>query len=302
MTSNMIKAYGAGYRVFYVLNMVFLILLAALCIIPIINILAISFSLPEYASSGRVKLWPVGFNIQSYQMILKNNMFWKSFFISIKRVILGTSIGMFLTIITSYPLSRKTSYFKARRYYVWYFFFTMLFSGGLVPSFLMVYYTGLIDTIWALIIPRAVNIWNCILLLNFMRQLPKELEEAAFIDGAGHPRILWSIIVPLSMPCIATTALFTIVNHWNAWFDGMLYMNTADKYPLQTFLQYLISFDPTNLLKNGLTEKELGEINHVSPKTLKAAVIFISSAFILVIYPFLQKHFTQGIVLGSVKG
>jgi len=198
----------------------------------------------------------------------------------------------------AYPLSKKSDVFRARKIYVWIFFFTMLFNGGLVPTFLVVYYTGILDSIWALVIPGAVNTWNIILMLNFFRSMPVELEEAAFLDGASHWNILWRIFVPLSKPAIATITLFTIVGHWNAWFDGLLYMRKSYNYPLQTYLQSLLTID----ISRFLTQEQQNIVAKLSPKTIRSAQVFIAAFPVLCVYPFLQKYFTKGLVLGSVKG
>jgi putative aldouronate transport system permease protein len=286
------------YSVFQIFNYTFLILLALACILPMIHLLAVSLSSSSKASAGVVALWPVDFTTRSYEIVLKDKAFWSSMFVSFKRIIIGGGLGMLTTILAAYPLSRDSQTFKARKYYVWYIFFTMLFGGGLVPGFLIVYYTGLMDTIWALTIPGAVSAWNIILMLNFFRQLPKELNEAARVDGAGHWITLIKIILPISKPVLATVGLFIIVGQWNSWFDGMLYMKRPENYPLQTYLQSMLTIDVTKFLSPELQKY----MNQISTKTLRAAQIFIGAFPILCAYPFLQKYFTQGLVLGSVKG
>ena len=180
-----------------------------------------------------------------------------------------------------------------------YFFITMCFSGGLVPGYLIVYYTGLLNTIWALIIPGAVNTWFVVLMLNFFRQLPKELEEAAIIDGAGHMTILYTIILPVSKASIATITLFCLVGHWNDWFSGMLFMQRAANRPLATYLQSLLSIDTARTVVSAANREIL---DRLSTKTLRAALVFINAMPIIMVYPFLQKYFAKGLVLGSVKG
>lgn len=296
---NHIRAKNSlSYEVFSVINIFGLSLMAILCLLPIINLLAISLSSSEMAASGIVKFWPEKFTTASYQVAFSNMYFWNSMFVSIKRVLIGTGITIFLNIITAYPLSRDPNYFKARTAYVWFFFFTTLFSGGLIPTFLVVKYTGLYDSIWALIIPGSAAIWNCILMLNFFRQLPKEMEEAAVVDGAGHMVILWKIIVPVSKPVIATLTLFTIVGHWNEWFGALIYISSPQGYPLQTYLQSLLNIDVTKM--TDFKARQL--IEQMSPKTLRAAMVFLTALPILMVYPFLQKYFAKGLVLGSVKG
>lgn len=290
--------FGLAYDLFYGFNIVFLSLLALLCLLPLVNILAISLSDAAYAMAGDVTFWPVHFTLSAYIVAFSNRFFWGAMSISLQRVIFGTAITMALNVITAYPLSRDSGYFRARRYWIWYFFFPTLFGGGLIPTFLIVKFTGLYDTLWALIIPGCAGIWNCILMLNFFRQLPKELEEAAIMDGAGHMTVLWRIIAPVSKPVIATVALFTMVNHWNDWFTALIYMSKPQHYPLQTYLQSLLNLDLTKV--TDFKQRQL--LDKMSPKTLRAAMVFVTALPILMVYPFLQKHFAKGLVLGSVKG
>lgn len=293
------------YSIFTVCNIVFLIALALLCVIPIINILAISFSTPAIASGGKVTLWPINdnmklfFNMDAYNAIIHNRFFWSSLWISLERVTLGTALNLAMTILTSYVLSRDSDYFKARKYYIWFFFFPSLFSGGLIPTYLIIRFTGLYDTIWSLIIPGSAGIWNCVLMLNFFRQLPKEMEEAAIVDGSNHPGLLFRIILPVSKPVIATVALFVMVGHWNSWFDGMIYMSSISKAPLQTYLRSLLTIDLSMI--NDFRTAELAA-RQMSTKTLRAAMVFVTALPIMCVYPFLQKYFAKGLVLGSVKG
>lgn len=180
---------------------------------------------------------------------------------------------------------------------MWFIFFTMLFHGGLIPTYLVVRELGLLNTVWAMILPCAVNVFNMLLVLSFFRQLPVELEESASLDGAGHWRILWSIFLPVSKPVLATVALFTLVQHWNSWFDGMIYMK-ADRYPLQTYLRsIIISFNFSNL-----TPLEQMQLSNFNENALKSAQMVIGTIPILLVYPFLQRYFVSGITLGSVKG
>jgi len=281
-----------------ILNIGILTLLAVLCLFPILHILALSFSNATAAASGRVVIWPVDFTLQSYQFVLENPAFGKSFLVSLLRVLVGTPINMLLTILVAYPLSRSRAEFRARNFFAWFFLITVLFSGGLIPWYMVIQQTGLIDSFWALIIPGALPVFNVILLANSFKTVPKELEEAAAMDGAGHWTILFKVLVPLSLPVLATVTLFVAVGHWNAWFDGLILMNSPDKYPLQSYLQtVIVSPDPRML-----TERDLELLRIISNRTTRAAQIFIAMIPILVVYPFLQRYFTSGIKLGSVKG
>ncbi|WP_010502579.1 carbohydrate ABC transporter permease [Paenibacillus elgii] len=287
-----------GRKLFIACNYIFLALLSFLCLMPIIHILAISFSSGTAAAAGKVTLWPVEFTTAAYNNVFGKPEYLRAFWVSVQRVVLGTTLSMFLTILTAYPLSKEPRQFRLRTFYAWFFVFTILFSGGLIPTYLTIKSLNLIDSIWALILPTAVPVFNVILLLNFYRNLPKELEESSRIDGAGHFTTLWKIYVPLSLPALATTGLFTMVGHWNSWFDGMLYMNHTENYPLQTFLQTVIIKMDFRFIKAENAELML----KLSDRTSRAAQIFVAAFPILVVYPFLQKLFIKGIVMGSVKG
>ena len=279
-------------------NLVVLALLALLCLFPILHILALSFSSATAAASGRVAIWPVDFTLQSYQFVLENVAFGKSFLVSVLRVLVGTPVNMILTVLVAYPLSRSRAEFAMRDFFVWFFLITVLFSGGLIPWYMVIQQTGLIDKFWALIIPGALPVFNVILVTNSFRSIPKELEEAAAMDGAGHWTILFKVLLPLSLPVLATVTLFVAVSHWNSWFDGLILMNSPDKYPLQSYLQtVVINPDPRML-----TERDLALLKIISNRTTRAAQIFIAMVPILLVYPFLQRYFTTGIKLGSIKG
>lgn len=285
------------YRLFKYFNYTFLTVLALLCILPLLHLFAISLSSNSAATAGEVFLWPVDFTMKSYEFVLGQSAFMKSMGVTIQRVVLGVSINMLLTILVAYPLSKDASALYGRTIYVWIFVFTMLFSGGIIPMYMTMRLLGLLDTIWVLVLHAAVPVFNVVILLNFFRNLPKELEEAALIDGAGHWRIMWSIYVPLSAASIATVTLFAIVMHWNAWFDGILFMNSPDNYPLQSYLYTVVVGMQTII--NSSTDMDL--LTMVSDRTARAAQLFVGALPVLLVYPFLQRHFTKGIVLGSVK-
>ncbi|MEK5256535.1 carbohydrate ABC transporter permease [Paenibacillus sp. FSL F4-0125] len=286
-----------GRKLFLIGNFIFLASVSLLCLMPIIHILALSFSSGQAASAGKVILWPVEFTTAAYANVFGKPEYLRAFLVSIQRVLMGTTISMFLTIITAYPLSKDSRQFRLRTFYSWFFVFTILFSGGLIPNYLTVKNLGMLDTIWALVLPGAVTVFNVILLLNFYRSLPKELEESSLLDGAGQFTTLWKIYVPLSLPALATTGLFTMVGHWNSWFDGMIYMNHPENYPLQTFLQTIIIKMDFRFIKPERAELML----KLSDRTSRAAQIFVAAFPILIVYPFLQRFFIKGIVMGSVK-
>ncbi|CAN7409765.1 carbohydrate ABC transporter permease [Paenibacillus sp. LjRoot153] len=293
----MIKTASWAYKGFTIANYVFLVSLSVLCILPLIHLLAMSLSSNNAVATGSVTFWPVEFTWKSYQFIIEKPEFMTSFIISIKRVVLGVIVNMVLTILVAYPLSKEAANFKGRTVYVWIFVFTMLFSGGIIPLYMTIRSLGLLDTIWALILTHAVPVYNVVILLNFFRALPKELEEAALMDGAGQWRILWNIYLPLSTPSLATLTLFATVSHWNSWFDGILFMNSPSHYPLQSYL-YTVVVGLDTLIKSN-TDLEMLAL--ISDRTARAAQIFLGALPILIIYPFLQRYFTKGIILGSVK-
>ncbi len=287
-----------GEKIFNIFNIILLGLIALTCLLPFLNVLALSLSSNAMASSGAVYFWPKGFTLSSYEYLLTKAPFWTAFGVSIKRVVLGVTLNMFLTVLLAYPLSKTSDKFPGRQIYMWYFFFTMLFSGGMIPAYVLINQIGLMDSIWALILPSTVPVWNIILLMNFYRGIPSELEEAAHIDGAGHLRVLFQVFVPCSLPSLATLTLFCTVGHWNAWFDGLLYMDNAAHYPLQSYLQ-TVFVDVSAL---GASSDNYDLIKELSDRTLKSAQIIIATIPILAVYPFLQRYFVSGLTLGSVKG
>jgi len=273
-----------------------MLVLGLVCLLPIIHIIAFSLSDSAAASSGKVILWPINFSLDAYTYIMDEPKFGKSFMVSLERLALGLTISCMLTLLTAYPLSKESTRFRSRTYYVWFYVTTMLFSGGLVPTYMIVRAYGLLDSIWALVLPTALQVFNITLMLNFFRGLPKELDESAFVDGAGHWTILFRICLPLSLPSLATIALFTMVGHWNAWFDGLIYMNRPENYPLQTYLQTIVTNPDMSRITN------FAELKNISTRTVKTAQIIVAMLPIIVVYPFLQRFFVKGIVLGSVKG
>ncbi|MBP1994508.1 carbohydrate ABC transporter permease [Paenibacillus eucommiae] len=271
-------------------------LLGIVCLLPIVHVLAFSLSSPAAASAGKIALWPIEFTMDAYIYVINEPKFGRAFLVSVQRIILGLSISTLLTILTAYPLSKESAQFRPRTFYAWFFVTTMLFGGGLIPTYIIVRSYGLMDTIWALVLPGAVQVFNITLMLNFFRGLPKELGESAFVDGADHWTTLFRIYLPLSLPSLATISLFTMVGHWNSWFDGLIYMNRAEHYPLQTYLQTIITKPDMSRVSN------FTDVKNITTETVKTAQIIIGMVPIIAVYPFLQRYFVKGIVLGSVKG
>ncbi|MBB6734758.1 ABC transporter permease subunit [Cohnella zeiphila] len=281
------------YRWFTGLNTTLLALISILCILPLVHVAAVSLSSSSAASANQVYFWPIGFNAEAYTRTLANPLFLNSLVISVERTLAGTLLSMALTVSAAYVLSRS---FSGRSFYSWFFVFTMLFNGGLIPTYLVVTNLHLTNTLWALILPSAVNVYNTILMMQFFRAIPKELEEAAHIDGAGYIRSLLTIYLPLSLPSLATLSLFAMVWHWNSWFDGLIYITNYRQYPLATFLQTIIqSGDMRN------TNIDPGTLQVLSERTVRSSQILIGALPILLVYPFLQRFFVHGLTMGAVK-
>ncbi|NEN85804.1 carbohydrate ABC transporter permease [Paenibacillus elgii] len=295
----MVKESTTVSKVFDVILILVLVSVALLCVLPIWYTLMVSLSEKSAAAAGIVRLWPIGANLVSYQQIMRDSEFFLSFWVSVKRVVLGASLSFIVTVLMAYPLSKSNRDFRLRNILMWVLVFALLFNGGLIPLYQTVKAYGLIDSIWVLVLSGGLPIFNVILVMNFFRNLPKELEEAALVDGAGPWYTLFVLFIPLSVPVLATVSLFSIVGHWNEFFSGLVFMTKPENYPLQTYIrQMVVQIDPAQFNTDSETLKRLNEISN---QTLNAAKIFIAMLPILVVYPFLQKFFIHGITLGSVK-
>lgn len=280
-----------------------IVITAVMCIfsfswlIILLHILAVSLSGNGPVTAGKVFLLPIEFNTEAYSYVVRQTAFWRAFGVTILRCILGMGINFLLTVLTAYPLSKSQREFPIRTFYAWFMFITTMFSGGLVAYYVLMYNVLHINnTIWVLVLPTALPIFNVVLMINFFREIPSELTEAAVMDGAGHFRILCSIFIPLSKPALATVTLYTFVAHWNSWFDGLIYMDFSEKYPLATFLQRVLVANDSSSMKS------IAELTQVSERSSHNAQIFLAILPILVAFPFVQKHFNQGIMVGGVKG
>ena len=289
---------SVGSRIFTIINTLILAFLALICILPLIIRRTISLSSNAAATAGLVKLLPVDFTLKSYEYVAKRAAFWKSLGVTVIRCLLGVSLNVIMCVLVAYPLSKDNRKLKLRTVYTWFFFITMLINAGLIPWYMTIKSVHLLGTIWALVLPGAVPVFSVVLMLNFFRAIPEELEEAAFMDGAGHWNIMARIYVPLSKASIATICLFALVYHWNSWFDGIILMNKPTQYPLQSYLQTIIIQGDTSV--NSTTDWQTMAL--ISDRTVKCAQIFLSTLPIVAAYPFLQRYFVKGMVMGSVKG
>jgi len=264
---------------------------------PLLNTFAVSLSDRAAANAGFVYFIPVRFTMDSYKTLLRESAFFTSFRISLVRVALGGGLQFIMTILVAFPMSRQVKEFRPRNVYMWFFVYNMMFSGGLIPAYMNISNLGLMNSIWALVLPGAVPIYHTIILMNFFRNIPREMDHAAYIDGAGPWTLLLKVYLPISLPSLATVTLFSVVGHWNEFFDGMIYFNQTSKYPLATYIRSMVI--PTDLTR--LSPDDIMAWEKISDKTLNSAKIFVCMVPILLVYPFFQRYFVHGIMLGSVK-
>lgn len=275
-------------------------LLGLICLLPLLNIVALSFSGSAAVAANKVGFLPVDFTLAAYQKILGDQQFWRSFSISVIRVILALVLNLVLVVLMAYPLSKTKREFRGRNVYMNILIFAMLFNGGMIPTYIVVKNLGLLNSVWALVLPGAIPIFSVIMVMNFFIGVPKALEEAAVIDGATPLQVLTKVYLPCSKPVIATIALFSIVGSWNDFFSGLIYMTKVNNYPLQTYIQSL-SVKLEDMLNAGGSISSLVNVMDVSAQNLNAAKIVVSVIPLLLIYPLLQKYLITGIVVGSVK-
>jgi putative aldouronate transport system permease protein len=290
-----VKHRSIGGKIADAINAFLLLLIALSMLFPFVYIFAVSFSSLEEVLKKELLLWPKEWVTDAYRYILSSEQFIRSFFVTVFVTVVGTFVNMAFTSTMAYGLSRPV---PGRRYLLFMVVFTLLFSAGMIPTYMVVRATGLIDSLWALILPVAINPFNLIVMRQFFLNIPEELHEAAIIDGANYLQIFWRIILPLSKPALAAISLFYAVVHWNNYFSAILYINDPAKWPLQVILrQIVIVNEPNAALQGG---QQLIE-NPPPPETVQMAAILLATLPILFVYPFLQKYFVKGVMLGSVK-
>lgn len=283
-------------RMFDTGNYTFMILLCMATVYPFLFLLSLSFS-PGDISFSQIHLIPPKFTLSNYEKVLTNEFIASGFVNTLIRTVIGTLLTVLLTVFTAYPLSKK--YFPNRGFWTAFIVFTMFFSGGIIPSYLLIKSLGMMNSVWALIVPGLVHTFQMIIARNFFMSLPESLEESARIDGANEIRIMFSIVIPLSMPIIATLSLWTAVHHWNAWFDSMIYISDSHKHVLQVVLRRIVLEGTKDMMDlNSFDDKEM----IANPETIKATTVMVATIPIILIYPFVQKHFVKGILVGSLKG
>ena len=295
----MIKSKSFSDRTFGVFTYVIITLMTLLCLLPLLHMVALSFSDKEAVSAGRVGIWPMGFNLEAYKMILSDQQYFRSFGVSVARVVVGTIYNIITTVLFAFPLAHEKKQWPSRNLYMLFMLFTMMFgNGGLVPWYFTIKKVGMLGTFWALVIPGGVAFGHVILLMNAMRNLPKSLRESAELDGAGYMSLLFRIYLPLTIPTLAVIVLYCVVGHWNEFFAARILIKKMEQLPLQSYI-YSLRMTETHL--STLRTTELMKLETLSGRAFDAAKIVVATVPILLIYPVIQRFFVCGITLGAVK-
>lgn len=283
-----------GNRIFDIINHTLLLAVALVCVFPFLYVLAVSFTSPAEVAKGGMILFPKEWSLAAYRYIFSTDTLTRSLLVSIYITVVGTLINLAFTSLMAYPLAK--SHLRGRQVILMGVLFTMLFGGGMIPTYFVVKALHLTNTLWSLMIPSAISAFNLIVLKNFFQQIPDGLEDSAKIDGCNDVGVLFRIVLPLSMPAMATFALFYAVSHWNQFFNAILYINDNTKWPVQVLLREIVILAQSRIGDTNIDEAQ------IQPLTIRMAVIVFATLPILLVYPFLQKHFTKGVMLGSVKG
>lgn len=287
------KRVSRSYRIFQTVNGIFMILVVVVTLLPVLNVIAKSFSETKYITQNAVLFWPKGFTVNTYKVVTSDSIFWIDYRNTVIYTVVGTLISLFMTAIFAYALSVPR--LKGKKFFSSFAVFTMFFNGGMIPNYLLVRNLGMRNTIWAVVVPGAISTFNLIVMRTFFEGLPHELEEAAAIDGMDTYGILTHIILPLSKPIIATMTLFYAVGAWNTWFGPFLYLDRPEELPVAVYLRNIIAGAQ---VQSGTDADSLGQV----ASNIKAVTIVLTALPIMCIYPFMQKYFVQGITIGSVKG
>lgn len=291
-------------RIFLTLNYIFVTIAFLLIAYPLVYMISASISNPKEVASGAMWLFPKDITFEGYQRVLQDQRIWSGYANTILYTVVGTAVNLMVTIPAAYALSRKD--FVGRGFFMGMFMVTMFFGGGLVPSYLLIKELGLIDSMWALILPSAASVWNIIVTRTFFQgTIPGELQEAAQIDGCSNFKLFFNIVLPLSMPIIAVMALFYGVGHWNSYFSAMIYLNDSAKYPLQLVLRQILVLQEMSAQGSGMMDgSSASALNNKAEVAalVRYAVIIVSTLPVIIVYPFLQRYFVQGVMIGSVKG
>lgn len=285
-----------GYRVFQVANAAILTLVVIVTLYPFVNILARSFSQTQAIRTGRVNLWPVGFNLATYEHVMSDSVFWVTYRNTVIYTVVATAIAMVLTTCYAYVLSKK--HLKGRSVLIGIAVFTMFFNGGLIPNYVLIGTLGFRNTIWAIALPNAISVFNLLVMKSFFENQPPDLEEAGAVDGLNTYGILWRIVLPLSKAVIATMVLFYSVTFWNSWFSAFLYLDRKELWPVTIYLRNLLA----GAMATGDPQASASEASLQIAANIQAVTIVLTALPIMCVYPFIQRYFVSGVMLGSVKG
>lgn len=288
-----------GDRIFNTVVIVIVSLLALIVLLPMINIVACSFSTPAAVSSGKVLLWPVDFTLDNYELVFNYKDIWIGYRNTIFYTVAGTLINVFMTMICAYPLSNKS--FSGRRFLNKMLMFTMIFSGGMIANYILIRDLKMINTIWAVLLPGAINVYNVMITRTYIEtSIPRDLEESARIDGCSYFMYFLKFVLPLAKPIIAVIAMYYAVAHWNSYFSAFLYLSNDNLYPLQLFLREILINSQMNA--GSITDPDMLLAMQGIADAMKYVVIVVSTLPLMCIYPFVQKHFVKGVMIGAVKG
>lgn len=304
MNNRLVKDTKAD-KIFMVFNYIFILLAVGIVLYPLIYIISASISDPQFVNSGEMWLWPKGFTMEGYQTILENNSIWRGYLNTIYYTALGTSINLVVTLPAAYALSRPDFY--GHKAFTTFLLITMFVSGGLIPSYLVIKNLGMLNSVWALVLPGAASVYNIVVTRTFFQStIPREMEEAAIIDGCSDFKLFAKVVLPLSTPIIAVMALFYGVGHWNGFFSALIYLSDKAMYPLQMVLrEILVLQDMSSNSIGGTMTGEMAELMYSKQQlaaVIKYGVMIVSTLPVIVVYPFLQKYFVKGMMVGSVKG
>ena len=285
---------GRGVRAFSVLNVVILVLVAAVTLYPFLNIVAQSLSDEQYIRTGQVNLFPRGFNLQTYELVASDSAFWQSYWNTLRYTVTATFISIVFTTLYAYVISKQR--LKGRGLLIGIAVFTMFFNGGLIPNYVLISSLDMKNTIWAVVLPNAISVFNLLVMKAFFESLPGELEEAAQVDGLNTYGILWRIVLPLSKAVLATMILFYAVANWNSWFSAFLYMDRAELFPVTVYLRNMIS-GASSASSAGAVAGDVAQIS----ANIQSVTMVLTVLPIVVVYPFIQRFFVSGVMLGAVK-
>ncbi|WP_240417099.1 carbohydrate ABC transporter permease [Paenibacillus periandrae] len=284
------KRKGLGFKLFDIVNTLIMVVVIMIMLYPMVFVFAASISDNAMVASGQVLLWPKGINFGAYEKIIVDENLWISYWNTIRYTVVQTVLTLIATSAMAYPLAKR--WLIGRKWILILAAFTLVFNGGLIPTFLLVKQLNMLDTIWAIVLPSLISTWHLFIMRTFFEGLPEEIEDAAIMDGCGSMQVLLRVVVPLSLPVMMTIGLFTAVNQWNAFFDALLYLNNGKMHPLQIMLR--------SVLIAGNNPQGEGDQSYI--ESLKYALIVIATLPILCVYPFIQKYFVQGSMIGGVKG